>query len=191
MLTGLDVFRIAQALEVKTEEVLEKYTRGYLGDDSHLPIFVLKERQDGSCSLLRKGRCTVHANKPVSCAIHPLGRIFMGERTQDIKYFTQQACSNGLYGEVQEWTLKAWLEEFNIDKLESQSKAWNKLLYGIGMVTAPMDKKDISDLMIEAMITAMYLAYNTTMSYEDCVEANIHMISKVFKDVFHIDLNFE
>lgn len=194
LLTGLDVFRIAQALEVKPTEVLEKYTRGYLGDTSHIPVFVLKERTgDGSCSLLRKGRCTVHVNKPVVCAIYPLGRVSISDGSGEIKYFNQEhACTKGLNGgEVQEWTLKAWLEEFNIHNLDSQSKAWNKIASGIATTTCQMDEKDISPLMTEIMLTALYMAYDTTMFYEDCVEANIHMITKIFKEVFHIDLTFQ
>jgi len=189
----LDVFRIAQALEVKPTEVLEKYTRGYLGDNSHIPVFVLKERTgDGSCSLLRKGKCTVHQNKPVVCALYPLGRVSMSDGSGKIEYFNQEhACTKGLSGEVQEWTLKAWLEEFKINDLDNQSKAWNKIASGIASTTCQMDKKDISPLMTEIMLTALYMAYDTSMSYEDCVEANIHMITEVFMIFFSIDLTFQ
>lgn len=55
MLTGLDIYRMAKGLGIDPYEVLARYTTGYLGQDSHAPVVVLRERLDGSCSLLRNG----------------------------------------------------------------------------------------------------------------------------------------
>jgi len=65
MLTGYGVFRIAKGLRIEMTEVINKYTIGYVGGASKLPVLILKERQDGSCSLLRNGKCMVHDNKPL------------------------------------------------------------------------------------------------------------------------------
>ena len=51
MLTGLDIYRMAKGLNLDSYEVLARYTTGYLGQDSHAPVVVLRERLDGSCAV--------------------------------------------------------------------------------------------------------------------------------------------
>ena len=50
LLTGPDIFRIAKSLGIRPGEVVSKYLTGYLGSTSNTPVFVLRERMDGSCS---------------------------------------------------------------------------------------------------------------------------------------------
>ena len=189
LMSGMDIFRIARELGRTPEDVLERYMRGYLGDDSHVPIFVLKEQVDGSCSLLRDKRCIVHKSKPVVCAIHPLGRLFSGEDNQ-IHYFTQDSvCPRGK-SNGQEWTLKAWLEHFGIPETNSMSNAWFKLLTGVSTVTSKMAKEDINDQMIWLMVTGMYVAYDISKPYEEQAENNMTMLAKLFKKGYGIEMQF-
>ena len=102
LMTGADIFRIAKGLGISTLEVLFKHTRGYIGDTTHLPVAVLKERLDGSCSFLRKGKCTIQAFKPTPCALYPLGRMY-DERDKKFYYFNQpyscgKSGESGKYG---------------------------------------------------------------------------------------------
>lgn len=189
LMSGMDVFRIAQALEIQPMEVLGKYMRGYLGDDSHVPVYVLKERLDGSCSLLRKGKCMVHSKKPVVCAIHPLGRFFSGE-DHDTHYFKQDSvCPQGKQnGKV--WTLKEWLDGFGILELDSMSKAWFKLMMGITTVTCKMKKEDIDPMLTYILVNGMYASYDITKRYEDQVEINMERLQHILKEKYNIDLKF-
>lgn len=65
-------------LGISVEDMLLQNAEVYIGAGSHVPVFILKERLDGSCRLLRNGRCTVHRSKPAACALFPLGRYFDG-----------------------------------------------------------------------------------------------------------------
>ncbi|WFA07619.1 hypothetical protein [Tissierella sp. Yu-01] len=40
MLTGYDIFRIASEFKIEPIEVIKKYTRAYVGNDSKLPVVV-------------------------------------------------------------------------------------------------------------------------------------------------------
>lgn len=81
MITGYDIFRLASALKIEPIEVIKKYTRGYVGNNSKLPVLVLKERPDGSCSLLRNGKCSVHSNKPTNRLRYiPLRKVLFNRR---------------------------------------------------------------------------------------------------------------
>lgn len=189
LMTGLDVFRIAQALQVEPGNVLEKYMTGYVGDDSHVPIFILKERYDGSCSLLRQGKCTVQDKKPVVCAIYPLGRYYSAEDKQ-IHYFKQEHdCSDGSK-DGQEWTLQEWLDNFGLSELGNMSNAWNKMLMGVSTVTSKIDKAKIPPVLIQAMAYAMYGAYDINKKYEDQVEDNMMLLKEAFWQVIHKELKF-
>lgn len=189
LMTGLDVFRIAQALQMEPVNVLEKYMTGYVGDDSHVPIFILKERYDGSCSLLRQGKCTVQDKKPVVCAIYPLGRYYSAEDKQ-IHYFKQEHdCSDGSK-DGQEWTLQEWLDNFGLSELGNMSNAWNKMLMGVSTVTSKIDKAKIPPVLIQAMAHAMYGAYDINKKYEDQVEDKMTLLKEAFWQVIHKELKF-
>lgn len=189
LMTGLDIFRIAQALGIPPKQVIEEKTEGYIGDQSHVPVLVLKERLDGSCSLMRKGKCMVHNNKPVVCALFPLGRMY-NTITHEIQYFKNpHSCMTGCKG-GKTWTLQEWLDEFNIGNLNEESMAWNKLITGVVTVTSKIDKDKIPDEMVAAIGSCFYLNYDITKPYVEQVKMNMYFLQKIFKVRFRMEINF-
>lgn len=189
LMTGLDIFRIAQALCIHPQQVVEKKTTGYLGDQSHVPVLVLKERLDGSCSLLRNGKCMVHTNKPVVCALFPLGRMY-NSMTHEIQYFkNHHNCITGDEG-GKLWTLQEWLNEFNISNLNEESMAWNKMITGVATVTSKIDSNKIPEEMIAAIGSCFYLNYDITKPYVEQVEMNMYFLQKIFETRFHKKIDY-
>lgn len=189
LMTGYDVFRIAQALEVSNQQVIAERMRSYLGDQSHVPVMVLKERLDGSCSLLRKGKCMVQHNKPVVCALFPLGRMY-NAMTQEIQYFkNKHSCMTGCNG-GKTWTLKEWLEEFHIANIHEESMAWNSMLMGVVEVTSKMDRDKITDEMIAVMGACFYLKYDIKKSYVEQTEENMALLQIIFKEKFGLNIEY-
>lgn len=190
MLTGLDLFRIAQALNMEPRQVVEEKTIGYLGDSSHVPILTLKERLDGSCSLLRKGKCMVQSSKPVVCALFPLGRMY-NAITHEIQYFKNtHSCQTGsAQGKV--WTLQEWLDEFNLTELNEASMVWNRLLMGITKVTCSIDKDKISDKMMAVMGNCMYINYDISKPYIQQAEKNMMLMKLAFRKLFNTEIIYE
>jgi len=110
---------IAKELGISTAEVATKFTRAYIGDSSRVPIHVLEERLDGSCRLLRNGKCIVQKNKPAVCAIYPLGRMVVGN-DEKYSYFKQPNDCPGECGGEQH-TVGEWLSEFNLHQRDTES----------------------------------------------------------------------
>lgn len=190
LITGADIYRIAKALGTTMMDVVSKKTVGYIGDTSHLPVLVLKERLDGSCSLLRKGRCMVHQDKPAVCALFPLGR-FSDLRDGSFHYFVNpRSCQHGK-SDGKEWTLQEWLDEFNICESEKLTSAWNRLIGGVTMVTFKMDKEKIKGPLLDALLGALYLDYDTSVSYIEQVESHMEQLKVFFKQVLHKNINFD
>lgn len=180
LLTGFDIFHAAQVMGVTMEEIMEKYLEGYVGSDSHLPLYVLTERLDGSCRFLRKGRCMIHKSKPVVCALFPLGRMY-DVRDDSFHYFVNAGNCHPNQGPGKTWTLEEWLDEFNIRETERMTLAWNKLITELAQKTCRMPKEDISGWLLNKLLTIMYLGYDTRLPYIEQTERRMALLPEVFK----------
>lgn len=122
MITGIDILNIARAKKITAQEAVEKYTNKHIGPDSKLPILTLKERSyDGSCSLLRKGKCSVHESKPIVCRLYPIGRSY-DVKTKEIVYFLNPNRCNA--GDGKTWTLDKWLRQFHVHDFDEDYRVW-------------------------------------------------------------------
>lgn len=189
LLTGADIFRAAIALETSIANAIAQNTVGYIGGDSHVPVITLKERLDGSCRLLRNGRCMIHDNKPAVCALFPLGRYF-DSREQTYHYFMNpRFCHNGREtGKV--WTLQEWLDMFKVEETEKMTAAWHRLLGGISQVTHKMDESKIKGELLDILLNVLYLNYDLKKPYIEQVERNMVIAKDVFRIKFHKILTF-
>ena len=190
ILTGADVFRISKSLGTSIEEVIAKNTIGYIGENSHAPVLVLKERLDGSCRLLRNGKCMVHQDKPVVCALYPLGRFF-DMRDNSFHYFLNPyTCQFGeSSGKV--WTLREWLNEFKVEETEAMTAAWNRLVGGLAQVTCKMDRDKITGRLLDILIGALYMEYNLNAPYIQQVEKHMESTKRIFEKEFHKKVTFQ
>lgn len=189
ILTGADIYRIARSLNTTMQKVVEENTEGYIGDSSHMPVLVLKERLDGSCRLLRKGRCMVHQDKPAVCALYPLGR-FYDLRDNTFHYFLNPRTCQMSRKDGKQWTLQEWLDEFKINETERMTQAWNRLIGGLTEVTFRMDKSKINGLFLDALLFTLYFGYDTSIPYIDQVEAHMMFAKRLFKEKFNKNVIF-
>lgn len=168
LLTGYDVFRIAKGLKIDTIEVVTKYTIGYVGGTSNLPVLTLKERPDGSCSLLRNSKCMVHDNKPLVCAIYPLGRYYLPAEKR-FGYFQQNICC----GTDEEHTLQEWLEMFNIHEWDEASSLWATVITKLAEQTMKIKEPKAIEKMANILAIALYYDYDTNKPYIEQLARNI------------------
>lgn len=168
MLTGYDVFRIAKELRVEMKEVVTKYTSGYVGGSSKLPVLILKERLDGSCSLLRNGKCMVHENKPLVCAIYPLGRYYLPAERR-FGYFQQNICC----GIDEKHTLEEWLDVFNVHEWDTASSLWATVVTKLAEQTMKIKEPETIEKMANILAVVLYYDYDTNKSYTDQLARNI------------------
>ena len=179
MLTGLDIYRMAKGLSIDPYEVLARFTSGYVGDVSHAPVVILRERLDGSCSLLRKGKCIVHSCKPIACAVHPIGRVI--DLTSKKSIYIRQAggCKGAVNGRT--WTLDEWLNTWGLKELDSPSLTWNLMAGMVAGVMSQVELKDIDRGMIWVLYQYMYGEYDTSTDFIPQVERNTEALRQFFK----------
>lgn len=74
-----DIYKIAKGLNIKTEEVLDKYAEFYIGGQSGFPIIRMLSNNNGKCYFLKKAGnkalCGINDFKPGSCSLYPLGNL--------------------------------------------------------------------------------------------------------------------
>lgn len=183
MVTGLDVFRLAQKLNMAPTGVVEAYTEVILGTSSHLPIAILRERLDGSCALLRNGHCTVHDHKPIVCAVYPLGRA-IDPITGSIRYYQQNVACGEKDGRV--WTLREWIDEWRLDKLNAEILAWTRIIQEIALFTRKLKEgqmtKELQDVILEHMVRN----YDVSRPYVEQAEENREKLVGILTGKFHL-----
>lgn len=186
IVTGFDVFRIAKGLGISMIEVLRQYMRPKVGSSSHLPLFLLRERLDGSCKFLRNGACTIQDFKPIVCAVFPLGRV-IDSRDGNIMYIKQPVSERcgGIDGRV--WTLKEWIESWGLDRWDRECVAWSKISTMAASGLQKVRPEQLVDGKILLFLTeAMFVDYDTEKDYVSQVERHIEEIKKMFWEEYHI-----
>lgn len=189
LMTGSDIFRIAQASNHPVDQVIQSCMRTHIGDTSHLPVIVLREREDGSCALLRKGKCMVQQNKPAVCALFPLGRYFDTKEKRFHYFFNERSCAKG-YDKGQVWTLQQWKDEFHLDETEDMASVWSRLMTGIAEITHKMPAEKITGDFFYVIFWALYLGYDTTLPYIPQVEHRMSEVRLIFEKNFHKKIRF-
>ena len=111
---------------------------------------------DGSCTFLRKGKCTIHDAKPIPCSVFPLGRmLFLNDTTQehDFHYYLEDFdCAAAKDTDV---TVQEWLDRFEVEKYDECVK-----MYGLGSVCSRLmhEAKTLEEQQ-EMFQTAFFLMY--------------------------------
>lgn len=88
LLKPYDIYRIAKSTGLTAGEVVQKYTETYIGNTSGFPVVRMVGNSKGHCHFLKDNKCTINTNKPGSCSLYPLGRIY-NPTEDEIIYFIQ------------------------------------------------------------------------------------------------------
>jgi hypothetical protein len=100
VVSSYEIARIAAVLALSTTEVIARYT--VEGGT------VLRQREDGGCSLLNGKACGVHGGRPLVCRLYPLGRIVQKDESEQFITLRGHPESEGVLGE--NGTIGAFLE---------------------------------------------------------------------------------
>ena len=87
-----EIARIAEVLSMSTTDVIAKHTSE--GGT------VLRQREDGGCSLLDGKHCGVHRGRPLVCRLYPLGRIVGKDERETFVRLQGHPQSEGELGEA-------------------------------------------------------------------------------------------
>lgn len=193
MLSPMDIFRIAKELKMSNSEFFRKYCTSHIGDNSRLPIIMLKPiGQDDRCPLLKNNKCSVHNVKPAVCGMFPLGRYIAfpkgesGTQPLDqsaVKYLLQPLdCGD----KSETHTVREWLSGFDIALEDKAFLLWNQSLCQISQILQELEKKwDMMTMMVIWFITrvALYENYNHNEQFLPQLEENIENLKLLLSDI--------
>lgn len=98
VLSPYDLLRLKRALQLTTEEFVEKYGEFFIGEVTQLPVIAVNMNPyDYSCPFLQeKEGCKVYEDRPSACRIYPLARYFAenekGEKIELYKIIRETHC---------------------------------------------------------------------------------------------------
>ena len=188
-----DIYKIAKGLNIKTEEVLDKYAEFYIGGQSGFPIIRMLSNNNGKCHFLKKAGnkslCGINDFKPGSCSLYPLGRAVITNKNanenkneKEVIYFLQDVNCGfknkqntvdswlGLHREYEEFVLKNEAYMFNkISKMIDLQEL--NLLFNS---CSSMDK--IISKYYSALLNLYYLNYNTDIDFKTQLIKNTEKI---------------
>ena len=168
LLNPYDLHRISKELNLSPAEVLGRYCITYIGESSHFPCVLLRPKGDRKiCPLLKKGRCSVHRNKPTVCALYPLGRGVMMEKDSEtglseppkITYFRQNV---GCGAKDEEHTVQEWLEEFNLQESEMWFLEWSREITKMSLLIQKLERiasEEAMNTLFQTILIKIYLDY--------------------------------
>ena len=192
LLNPYDLNRIAKELEMSPEEVVDKYCLTYVGDSSRFPCVLLKPKGDRKiCPLLKKGKCSVHKNKPTVCALFPLGRGIGWDSDDNDKltetggvYYFMQNIRCGARDE--EHTAEEWLKEFNLQDSEAWFINWSKSLTEMSLLIRKIEDRVPEEFMrriFSGIFGEMYLDYDMTKDFVPQFERNRDAVMRALQAV--------
>jgi len=172
LLTARDLYNIAKELCRTIEEVFERYCESYVGSSSRIPIVRLKPSgPENKCPLLYNKRCIVHKNKPVVCALFPLGRATGMMKTENgpekpddmkPKYFVQPIECGTLN---QTHTVRSWLGQFGIPAEDEFYEVWTDTVTSISDFFRRIEKKNVTPktmgILWSAAFSMLYFQFDT------------------------------
>ena len=178
-----DIYKIAKGLNIKTEEVLDKYAEFYIGGQSGFPIIRMLSNNNGKCHFLKKAGnkalCGINDFKPGSCSLYPLGRAIVTNKNanenkdeQEVMYFLQDV--NCGFKNKQN-TVDSWLglhREYEEFVLKNEAYMFNKILEIINLqelnllFNSNSSANKIIHIYYNTLLYLYYLNYNIDVDFK-------------------------
>ena len=163
LISPYDLFRIARHLSVTPESIIDRYFIYYIGNDSNLPLVILKAQgEDRLCPFLLNNRCSIHSAKPSVCGLFPLGRmaaVHDGQSSETLYFLQPLECGK----RDQTQTVRQWLKDFGLDQSDEWFQVWQKYIIMLSKLIKLLVTQVPPNLMskiFSAIFYAMYLNYN-------------------------------
>ena len=189
LLTPKDLFYISKELKKTPEDVVKEFCETYIGSASRFPIVRLYPTgYDKHCPLLNGNKCSVHAVKPVVCAMFPIGRVLQGsadgpkpeEITSDsVQYiFVKPGCGD----DSETHTVREWFGEFGIPMEDEFFVNWQRTLSAASSAIRRFEK-DFSPETMNAIWSVVfgltYLNYDTEQDFTEQFSDNAAKVMKL------------
>ena len=125
ILTPYDVLRIQNALQINSQQFLDKYALIEFDEQSQCPQVYLGMVDDGSasCPFVTKEGCLIYENRPGACRTYPVGRgAFLDEKgvQQQVYVLVKEDHCKG-FSEETAYTVESWQTDQKIDNYNTHN----------------------------------------------------------------------
>lgn len=184
VLDPYDIWQISIATGKSFEQMLNNEIKLSVVDGVILPHINMKSSidavsnkkqisEDGQCTFLVNGRCSIHSYRPGICRLFPLGRLYKEDGTFD--YINQiYECDHANKSKVK---IKKWLGITNIGQYEAYITQWHNFLKKVQEYVHDDDKlKKYNMLILQVMFASKYSSedfYQEFISRIQLIESNV------------------
>ena len=182
LLSTVDLYRAAKALDMEVTDVIEKYCDMVPGGESMLPLLILKEHMDGSCIFLKKGKCIIHKEKPIICSLYPLGRMFMYNEEKDdheFHYYLDDLDPGCAATKDRIVKVQDWLDEFDIEKYDECMKLYKRLGSFCSKLMHESETIEEKRNMFSTAFYLMYAKYDKSIDLYGQLAQNLAFIQSI------------
>ena len=188
LLSTVDLYRAANVLGLDLQDVIARYCEMVPGQESMLPLMVMKQRLDGSCIFLKKGKCTIQESKPLVCAMYPLGRVaFLNDETgeYDFHYYLKDFQKEGCHAaEDETWTPEKWLAHFHVEEYDECVRLYKLLGEACSRLMHSYDTDDGKREMFGTAFYMIYVKYDRTQPLREQMEMNLAFVRSLKPSLF-------
>lgn len=127
-----DVLRLKSALDLSSDEFLDRYVDIVLRSGNYFPEVLLRmsENKEKTCPFLEDAGCSVYADRPDTCRTFPIeqGILYDADRNKDaaIHFFRPPDFCLGQH-ENRQWTVATWSQDQDAEGYHRMTIRWAEL----------------------------------------------------------------
>jgi hypothetical protein len=133
LLTPLDVLRLARRAGMHTHEFLDTHTLTPITKDLHLPVVMLKMRDEPEkrCPFVGPQGCTVYEDRPWACRMYPVGMAIpparAGVEPEPVYFLFEDDFCHGREGQTS-WTVEGWRRDQGVEAREELERGFREVV---------------------------------------------------------------
>ena len=124
VLSGYDLYRIARRLGLPPRLTADAFCKQEFAPQTLLPAVVLRPNaRTGNCPFFEADACTIHAARPLACALYPLGQA-IDPATAAMEYYVQLPLCGTRVSAQEQRTLQNYLDDAAITARAGIDARW-------------------------------------------------------------------
>ena len=124
VLSGYDLYRIARRLGLPPRLTADAFCKQEFTPQTLLPAVVLRPNaRTGNCPFFEADACTIHAARPLACALYPLGQA-IDPATAAMEYYVQLPLCGARVSAQEQRTLQNYLDDAAITRIAETVAVW-------------------------------------------------------------------
>jgi hypothetical protein len=186
VLSGYDLYRIAQRLRLPPRIVAQAFCRRYIGSQSGLPVLRLAplQKERNNCPFLTGNQCSIHDAEPLVCALYPLGQQIELDGT--VHYFVQPIDCGGPCMEAR---CEDFLARYQIAEREPLDALWAmnciRLSKKMRQLRTELEPPVLRRVQYK-LLCALYYDYDVEQAYRPQFEGNLARFEMEVKKLEHL-----